>query len=118
MQKVISAGQEWGTLTWHLIHKRGETMSKIINLEKLRKNKNLDEIAETILTLISAYGLTLDEVASINFYVMKRSLETKHNKQFLKDKLNLNVDQLSPEAILQVQQALLATYYEKIKENN
>lgn len=83
--------------------------------QKIREKKNVEELAETFLALISAHGLTLDEVASINYYVMQRSLEAQHNKRFIKDKLNIDVTQLGPEGIFQVQRALLSTYYEKIK---
>lgn len=84
-------------------------------LQKIRENKNIDEIAELILNIISLTGLTVDEVASVNYYIMKETLNAKHNKAFMKEKLNIDVNQLGPEGIFQVQRALLSTYYEKLK---
>ncbi|TLQ05850.1 hypothetical protein FEZ48_11900 [Marinilactibacillus psychrotolerans] len=84
-------------------------------LEKIRENKNIDEIAGLVLNIISLTGLTVDEVASINYYIMKETLNAKHNKYFMNDKLNIDVNQLGPEGIFQVQRALLSTYHEKIK---
>lgn len=84
-------------------------------LEKIRENKNIDEIAGLILNIISLTGVTVDEVASIDYYIMKSTLEAKHNKEFMKEKFNIDVTQLGPEGIFQVQRALLATYNEKIK---
>ncbi|GEL67238.1 hypothetical protein [Marinilactibacillus psychrotolerans] len=84
-------------------------------LQKIRENKNIDEIAGLILNIISLTGLTVDEVASINYYIMKETLNAKHNKEFMKEKLSINVTQLGPEGIFQVQRALLSTYHEKIK---
>lgn len=89
---------------------------QILNtLKTIRENKNIDEIAGLILNIISLTGLTVDEVASINYYIMKETLNAKHNKEFMKEKLNLDVNQLGPEGIFQVQRALLSTYHEKIK---
>lgn len=84
-------------------------------MQKIRENKNIDEIAGLILNIISLTGLTVDEVASINYYIMKETLNAKHNKEFMKEKLNIDVTQLGPEGIFQVQRALLSTYHEKIK---
>lgn len=84
-------------------------------LQKIRENKNIDDIAGLILNIISLTGLTVDEVASINYYIMKSTLEAKHNKEFMKEKLNIDVTQLGPEGIFQVQRTLLSTYHEKIK---
>lgn len=84
-------------------------------INKIQENKNIDDIAQTILSLVSANGLTLDEVASLNYYVMKTSLETKSNKKFMEKHFNIDVTQLGPEGIFGIQQALLSSYYEKIK---
>lgn len=89
---------------------------QILNtLKTIRENKNLNEVAGLILNIISLTGLTVDEVASINYYIMKETLNAKHNKAFMKERLNLDVTQLGPEGIFQVQRALLSTYYEKVK---
>lgn len=89
---------------------------QILNtLKKIRENKNIDEIAELILNIISLTGLTVDEVASINYYTMKETLNAKHNKEFMKEKLKIDMTKLGPEGIFQVQRALLSTYYEKLK---
>lgn len=89
---------------------------QILNtLKTIRENKNMDEVAELILNIISLTGLTVDEVASVNYYIMKETLNAKHNKAFMKEKLHLDVTQLGPEGIFQVQCALLSTYYEKLK---
>lgn len=87
----------------------------LLTLQKIRENKNIDEVAELILNIISLTGLSVDEVASINYYIMKETLNAKHNKEFMKEKLNIDVTQLGPEGIFQVQRALLSTYHEKIK---
>lgn len=93
-----------------------EQDNKILKtLEQIRENKNIDEIAGLILNIISLTGLTVDEVASVNYYIMKETLNAKHNKEFMKEKLNLDITQLGPEGIFQVQRALLSTYHEKIK---
>lgn len=85
------------------------------HLNSMRENKNLDDLAQTMMALISSHGLTLDEVASLNYYVMKTSLETKSNKEFMEKHFNIDTTKLGPEGIFQVQQALLSSYYEKIK---
>ncbi|MEC6747345.1 hypothetical protein VXN63_02240 [Marinilactibacillus sp. XAAS-LB27] len=86
-------------------------------LNKVRQNKKVDEVAQTMLSIISSSGLTVDEVAAINYYTMQEILNSEHNKRFMKENLKLDVSKLGPDGIFAVQQALISTYYEKIKEN-
>lgn len=86
------------------------------HLKRIREGKNIEQIAQTIMSLISTYGLTLDEVAAINYYTMKESLESKHNKEFMEEHFKIDTTRLGPEGIFKVQQALLSTYYKKIKQ--
>lgn len=102
----------------HNKHKRVINKNKYPNLHhlnKIQENKNIDDIAKTFLSIISAHGLTLDEVASLNYFIMKTSLETKSNKEFMEKHFNIDTTKLGPEGIFQVQRALLSSYYEKIK---
>lgn len=95
-----------------------EQDNKILKtLEQIRENKDIDQVAQLMLNIISLVGLTVDEVASINYYTMQHTLNAEHNKRFMKEKLQLDVTQLGPEGIFQVERALLATYNEKLKED-
>lgn len=85
------------------------------NLKELRESKDLDLIAESIREIIGMYGLTMAEVAAVNYYIMEQSLKTPVNRVFLKERMKLNVDELGVDGILQLQRALVATHVESIK---
>lgn len=85
------------------------------NLKELRESKDLDLIAESIREIIGMYGLTMAEVAAVNYYIMEQALKTPVNRVFLKERMKLNVDDLGVDGILQVQRALIASYVEQMK---
>lgn len=86
-------------------------------LKKVREEKDIDQIGEFFLSIIDIYGLTMDEVASLSYYLFQSSLEAKHNKDFLRDKFAIDVGKLGIDGKLQVQKVLLSTFYEKVKNN-
>lgn len=79
------------------------------------ENKNLDDVAELMWTIYTNYGLTMDEVAALNFYLMKNALMQRQNKEFIKNNFGIKIDEVNPEGIFQVQQALLVAHSEKHK---
>lgn len=83
-------------------------------LTQLREEKDMDAIAELIWKVITAYGLKVDELAALNYYTMKRSLEAPVNSTLLKERMKLDVTQLGLDGILQVQRALITIYTEQL----
>lgn len=79
-------------------------------LKQMREAKDLDQIADLFLQVISIYGLKMDEVAALNYYITERTIKAQHNAEFLKGKLSLDVNELGPEGIFKVQEALLNVY--------
>lgn len=53
-------------------------------LTQLREEKDMDAIADLFWKVITAYGLKADELAALNYYMMKRSLEAPVNATFKK----------------------------------
>lgn len=84
-------------------------------LKELRESKDIELITESIRDVIGMYGLTVAEVAAVNYYIMEQALKTPVNRVFLKERMKLDVDSLGVEGILQVQRALVATYVEQLK---
>lgn len=84
-------------------------------LEKLKEEKNLDEIGELLLSVISIYSLTVDEVAALSYYMFNQALMNPTNVQFIKENFSIDVNDLGIEGKLSFMQALVATYVEKIK---
>lgn len=62
-------------------------------------------------------GLKVDELAALNYYMMKRSLEAPVNATFIKERMNLDVTQLGVDGILQVQRALVNVYVEQLAKD-
>lgn len=90
---------------------------KILNLlNRIQDEKDIDKIADMILNIISIYGMKMDEVAALNFYIMKQSLESPHNKRFIKEKLGFDASTLGVSGVLDIQKALISVYTENIKK--
>lgn len=83
-------------------------------LTQLREEKDMDAIAELFWKIITAYGLKVDELAALNYYTMKRSLEAPVNSTLLKERMKLDINQLGVDGILQVQRALITIYTEQL----
>lgn len=83
-------------------------------LTQLREEKDMDAIADLFWKIITAYGLKVDELAALNYYMMKRSLEAPVNATLLKERMKLDVTQLGVDGILQVQCALITIYTEQL----
>ncbi|MDT2981868.1 hypothetical protein [Enterococcus casseliflavus] len=82
-------------------------------LSQLREEKDMDAIAELFWKVITAYGLKVDELAALNYYTMKRSLEAPVNATLLKERMRLDVTQLGVDGILQLQRSLITIYTEQ-----
>ena len=99
-------------------HKKKSVLEKqddfIKMLTQLREEKDMDDIAELFWKIITAYGLKVDELASLNYYMMKRSLEAPVNATLIKERMDLDVTQLGVDGILQVQRALVNVYVEQL----
>ncbi|MGM0183412.1 hypothetical protein IGK74_002377 [Enterococcus sp. AZ150] len=83
-------------------------------LEKLKEEKNLDEIGELLLSVISIYSLTVDEVAALSYYMFNQALMNPTNVRFIEDNFYIDVNDLGIEGKLSFMQALVAAYVEKI----
>lgn len=86
-------------------------------LTQLREEKHMDAIAELFWKIIMAYGLKVDELATLNYYTMKRSLEAPVNTTLLRERMKLDVTQLGVDGILQVQRALVNVYVEQLAKD-
>lgn len=99
-------------------HKKKSVQEKqddfIKMLTQLREEKDMDVIADLFWKVITAYGLKVDELAALNYYMMKRSLEAPVNATLLKERMKLDVTQLGVGGILQVQRALITIYTEQL----
>ncbi|MCD5192932.1 hypothetical protein IV460_18210 [Enterococcus casseliflavus] len=83
-------------------------------LTQLHEEKDMDAISDLFWKVITAYGLKVDELAALNYYMMKRSLEAPVNAKLLKERMKLDVTQLRVDGILQVQRALVNVYVEQL----
>lgn len=84
-------------------------------LEKLQEEKDIDKIADLFLVIISMYGLKMDEVAALNFYIMQKALESENNAKFIEEHFKIDVTKLGVSGVLDFQQALIASYLENVK---
>lgn len=86
-------------------------------IEKLREEKDMDELASLFMNVISLAGLKMDETASLLYYIQKQTVEAPHNAEFLKERLGLDVKTLGVDGVLQVQRALVSAYVDKLGNN-
>ena len=87
------------------------------NLKELRDSKDIELTTESIREIIAMYGLTMAEIAAVNYYIMQQALEVPVNAILLKKEFGMEIDQLGVEGILQVQRALISVYVEQSKED-
>lgn len=84
-------------------------------VKKMQDEKDLDELQELFLSVITMSGLKTDEVAALLFSVMKVVLGHKFNRDLLRERFN--IDTLGADGVLQVQRALLDAYLIKAEKN-
>ena len=54
---------------------------KYLDLQKeIHDGKDIDKIGELFLAIVSMYRLTMDEVASISYYLVQITIKAEHNK--------------------------------------
>lgn len=87
-------------------------------LKEIRDGKDIDKIGELFLAIVSMYGLTMDEVASVSYYIVNHTVKAEHNKAFIKEHFGIDVEQLGIEGIQTIQRALIATYVDKVRNND
>lgn len=85
-------------------------------LKDIRETKDMDEIADLFMTIISICGLKMDEVAALNYYITERTLKAEHNAQFLRERMAIDINDLGIDGILQIQRALVNIYVGKLKK--
>lgn len=83
-------------------------------IEKIREEKDMDELASLFMNVISLAGLKMDETASLLYYIQKQTVEAPYNAKFLKERLGLDVKALGVDGVLQVQRALVSAYVDKL----
>ncbi|EOY5022227.1 hypothetical protein ACP3DM_001168 [Enterococcus faecium] len=84
-------------------------------IEKIRAEKDVDELGTLFMNIISLVGLKMDEVAALNYFIAEQTIKAEHNAKFLKDKLDLDVKGLGAEGIFKVQEALVNIYVGKMQ---
>lgn len=87
-------------------------------LKGIRDGKDIDKIGELFLSIVSMYGLTMDEVASVSYYLVNHTIKAEHNKAFIKERFDIDVEQLGIEGVQTIQRALIATYVNKVRNND
>lgn len=95
-----------------------DQQSYIDLLKEIRDGKDIDKIGELFLSIISMYGLTMDEVASVSYYLVNHTIKADHNKAFIKERFDIDVEQLGIEGVQTIQRALIATYVDKVRNND
>lgn len=86
-------------------------------LKKVREEKDIDQIAELFLSVTNMYGLTVDEVCALSFYMVDATLSAGQNKAFIAQHFNIDVDRLGVDGKLAIEKAMLAVYTDKVKDN-
>lgn len=84
-------------------------------IEKIRAEKDMDELGTLFMNIISLVGLKMDEVAALNYFIAEQTIKAEHNAKFLKERLDLDVKELGVEGIFKVQEALVNVYVGKMQ---
>lgn len=84
-------------------------------IEKIRAEKDLDQLATLFMNIIGLVGLKMDEVAALNYFIAEQTIKAEHNAKFIKRNLGLDVTALGVDGILRVQEALVSVYVDKVR---
>jgi hypothetical protein len=84
-------------------------------IEKIRAEKDVDELGTLFMNIISLVGLKMDEVAALNYFIAEQTIKAEHNAKFLTERLDLDVKELGVEGIFKVQEALVNVYVGKMQ---
>jgi len=85
-------------------------------LKKVREEKDIDQIAELFMSVVNMYGLTTDEVCSLSYFMVDRTLQSNSNKALLRDEFSIDVDNLGIDGKLAVMKAMVATHVDKVSK--
>ena len=86
-------------------------------IEKIRAEKDLDQLATLFMNIIGLVGLKMDEVAALNYFIAEQTIKAEHNAKFIKRNLGLDVTALGIEGIFKVQEALVSVYIDKVRKS-
>lgn len=87
-------------------------------LKHLQSEKDMDKIAETFSSIISAYGLSVMETCSLAYYLVDKALNTPQNKLMLQEKFFIDTDKLGVDGKLTIMKAMLSVYSKEVYEND
>lgn len=87
-------------------------------IKNLRDTKDVDEIANLFHKIVAMYGLTVAELAALNYYTMVQAFQTPVNREWFKQHMKLDVSDLSIEGTLKVQEALVNVYISELIQDD
>lgn len=71
----------------------GESKYPFLDMMKqMHESKDMDAISDMIWNIITMYGLTMAEVAALNYYVMERTLKSPVNERIIKEDMKIDID--------------------------
>ena len=79
-------------------------------LKSVREEKDIDQIAELFLSVVNVYGLKVDEVCAIAYYLIDKTLSAKHNADFIAKHFAIDVKQVGIDGKLAIVKAMVAVY--------
>lgn len=91
----------------------GKASDIMEQLQAMQQGKDIDEVGKLLHSVVVLYGLTVDEVAALAYYMLDSALQVPANKALLKDRMALDVDELGIDAKLSVMRALVVLYSER-----
>lgn len=99
-------------------------------MKQMHESKDMDAISDMIWNIITMYGLTMAEVAALNYYTMERALKETVNDRIIKEDLKIDIDvptrhdgyYVDPgiitktQKVFDIQRALLAKYVDELND--
>lgn len=82
-------------------------------LKRIRMEKDVDQIGEMFLAIINTFGLRVDEVCAIAYYLIDTTLKAKHNEDGLAKRFGIDIDKLGIDGKFTIAKAMIITYAEK-----
>lgn len=94
-----------------------EKESFLKQLEDLKNEKDLNQIADLFNSIIIMYGVTVKEACALAYYLIEKSLTADHNALALREKFGIDISELGQDGKLTIAKAMMNAHAAEVRAN-
>lgn len=94
-----------------------EKESFLKQLEDLKNEKDLNQIADLFNSINIMYGVTVKEACALAYYLIDKSLSADRNALMLREKFGIDINTLGIDGKLTIARAMVSAYATEVEAN-